>query len=90
MSKDKGDSKLPPDVNPNYSPPPHRQEMPPTKKLATRFHSDMPPAFAAAGKIIQLLTALSLSDAQEALAVVNQLFKSRKEIADKPPHLPEE
>lgn len=59
------------------------------KKLNTRFHDDMPPSFQAAGRIIQILSALSLTDAEKALGVVNELFKDRGQLADKPPHVPE-
>jgi len=62
---------------------------PTEKKASNRFRFDaMPPSYQAAGRIIQILTALSLSDAEQALLVVNQMFGGRKQLADQPPHLP--
>jgi hypothetical protein len=59
------------------------------KKLPTHFRSDMPQAFAAAGRIIQILTAMSLQDAEKALGVVNGMFADRKADVANPPHNPE-
>jgi hypothetical protein len=54
-------------------------------KPSNRFRMDaMPMAFQAAGRIIQILTALDLTDAEQALSVVNQMFGKRKADGDSP------
>ena len=60
------------------------------KKPSNRFRMDaMPPAYQSAGRIIQILTSLDLTDANLALGMVNQMFGERKQLADKPPFNPE-
>lgn len=70
------------------TPPANVTEAP--KKQTNRFRMDaMPPSYQAAGRIIQILTALDMPDAEQALLVVNQMFGNRKSMAEKPPHVPE-
>ncbi len=60
------------------------------KPPSNRFRFDaMPRSFQAAGKIIQILTALDLDDAGKALGMVNQMFADRKADVANPPHNPE-
>ncbi len=72
------------------STPPSQPAPETAKKPSVRFRMDiMPPSYQAVGKIIQILTALSLPDAEQALSVVNQMFGGRKQLAEQPPHLAE-
>jgi len=57
---------------------------PPAEQPAKRTRSPMPLAFQAAGRIIQILTALSLTDAEKSLNIVREMFDDRKSFANPP------